>query len=261
VPALDRVTPLILTLDEEPNIARVLEQLRWAERIVVVDSFSRDRTPDIVRGWPGADLYKRHFDSFADQWNYGLNLVTTEWVLSLDADYIVPEALGREILALGDNPPESAFYAEFDYVVAGRPLRGTLYPPRRVLFRRDRARFADDGHRQVLEVDGHTGLLSTRIFHDDRKPLGRWIASQRSYAEREADKLLSADPAELSAPDRIRRTGVLGPPAVALYCLLIKGLLLDGWRGWYYTMQRVAAETILTLRLIERRFLREGDGE
>jgi len=258
---MDRVTPLILTLDEEPNIERVLEHLRWAQRIVVVDSFSQDRTPDIVRGWPGAELFQRRFDSFADQWNYGLEHVTNDWVLSLDADYLVPEAMAREISALGENPGQSAFYAAFDYVVAGRRLRATLYPPRRVLFRRDRARFVNDGHRQVLEVEGETGFLRTRILHDDRKPLSRWIESQRSYAEREADKLLAVEPAKLSVPDRIRRTGVLGPPAVALYCLFLKGLVLDGWRGWYYTLQRVAAETILALRLIERRLLGRGDAE
>ncbi len=259
MPALDRVTPLILTLDEEPNIDRVLEHLRWAPRIIVLDSFSQDRTPDIVRAWRGAELFQRSFDNHADQWNYGLDLVTSDWVLSLDADYIVPDSVIEEIAALPNKPEEDAFFAAFNYVIAGRPLRRSLYPARAVLFRRDRARYVNDGHTQLLQVSGGNGTLRHRILHDDRKPLGRWIQSQRSYAEREADKLLAVDSAELSLPDRIRRTGVLGPPAVALYCLIIKGLVLDGWRGWYYTLQRVAAETILALRLIERRFLGKGD--
>ncbi len=47
---------------------------------------------------------------------------------------------------------------------------------------------------------------------------------------------------------------MLGPLAIAFYCLVLKGLWLDGWRGWWYTLERMAAETILAMRLIERRF-------
>ncbi len=254
MPQLDRVTPLILTLDEEPNIGRVLERLRWASRIVVVDSHSQDATTDIVRAWPGADLLQRRFDTPAEQWNYGLEHVATEWVLSLDADYVVPDGLVEEIAALPDESAVNSYFAAFEYVVAGRRLRASLYPPRAVLFRRDGAKYVNDGHTQLLAAAGPSGTLKTKILHDDRKPLRRWLASQLVYAENEADKLLAGESANLNLPDRLRRTAVLGPLAIAFYCLVLKGLWLDGWRGWWYTLERMAAETILAMRLIERRF-------
>jgi hypothetical protein len=92
-----------------------------------------------------------------------------------------------------------------------------------------------------------------RIDHDDRKPLSRWIASQDKYALLEAEKLLASDPAMLRLQDRLRRTGWAAVPAALVYTLLVKGTLLDGWRGWFYTLQRVLAEIMLALRLLEKR--------
>ena len=96
---LDQITPLILTLDEAPNIGRVLDRLSWAKDIVVVDSFSRDATTDIVRRYPNTRLFQRQFDLHANQWNFGLKEtgITTAWVLALDADFVVPEELGAGI--------------------------------------------------------------------------------------------------------------------------------------------------------------------
>ena len=132
---LDLITPLVLTGNEEPNIARTLGQLRWAREVVVIDSFSTDRTVEIARSFANVRLLQRPFDQFADQWMYGLSQVTTPWALTLDADYFVPTELTRELEAL--RPPEgtAAYAARFTYAIHGRPLRASLYPPRTVLLR------------------------------------------------------------------------------------------------------------------------------
>src|SRR6266699_2830500 len=99
---LDHITPLILTYNEAPNIRRTLEQLRWARDIVVVDSFSDDETLEIVSSFPQARVFQRQFDSFASQCNFGLREtgIDSEWVLSLDADYILTPELIKEMAAL-----------------------------------------------------------------------------------------------------------------------------------------------------------------
>ena len=102
---LDRITPLILTFNGVPNIARTLEQLRWARDIVVIDSFSDDETLEIVSRYPQARVLQRKFDSFAAQCNFGLREtgIESEWVLSLDADYVLTPELIEELASLRDQ--------------------------------------------------------------------------------------------------------------------------------------------------------------
>jgi len=88
---IEQITPLILTYNEAPNIDRALERLTWANRIVVIDSFSDDETLDILANYPQVEVYQRRFDTHALQWNYGLEKINTKWILSLDADYILSE--------------------------------------------------------------------------------------------------------------------------------------------------------------------------
>ncbi len=245
------VTPLILTYNEAANIGRTLEQLTWAKRIVVIDSGSTDETLDILRAYPQVEIFTRPFDTHAKQWNYGLDKVESEWVLSLDADYVLSPELIEEIRSLSTDTPINGFFIRFKYCVFGKPLRGTLLPPRQALFRREKANYFDDGHTQQLEVQGKSGFLKAPIYHDDRKPLARWLWAQDRYMVLEVKKLLATPTHELSLGDRIRKTKILAPFVILIYCLILKGGILDGWAGWYYTFQRVLAEILLSIHLIQ----------
>jgi glycosyltransferase involved in cell wall biosynthesis len=253
---LEDITPLILTFNEAPNIGRVLDRLGWAKEIVVVDSLSTDRTPEIVAGYAKARLVRRAFDSHDRQWTFGLREtgIATPWVLTLDADYVLPPEFGRELAALAPPPDIAGYEAQFRFCIHGRPLRRSLYPGRIVLLRRDQASFYQDGHTQRVQVEGGVLPLQSHIDLDDRKPLSHWVASQDRYARLERDKLLAATPQRLALPDRIRRWRFLAPLAVLFYCLVVKRLAFEGLPGWYYTYQRVTAEILLSLYLIERRF-------
>ncbi|HEX3881955.1 MAG TPA: glycosyltransferase family 2 protein [Stellaceae bacterium] len=248
---LDQITPLILTFNEAPNIRRTLDKLVWAQRIIVIDSGSTDGTLDILRACPKATVAHRQFDNFKAQWNYGLSLVTSYWVLSLDADYELSDELVEELRSLPPAPQTIGYRAQLVYRIHGRNLRGSLYPPRVVLFRHGQAEYRQEGHTQQLAIDGDVLPLRGRIYHDDRKPLSRWFASQQRYARDEAEHLLSQK--TLSRADRLRRTGWAAPFAVFFYTLLVKRCLFDGWPGWFYTLQRLLAEILLALELIDRR--------
>ncbi len=102
------ITPLILTYNEEPNIARALERLTWAKEIVLVDSYSTDGTCAIASRFKNVRLLERKFDDHTSQWNYGLDQVSTEWVLSLDADYVLEPGFEDELAALSPSPTISA---------------------------------------------------------------------------------------------------------------------------------------------------------
>ena len=247
----ETTTPLILTYNEAPNIDRVLSRLTWARRIVVIDSYSSDETLEILKMFPQVQVYQREFDTFASQCNYGLERISTDWVLSLDADYLLTEDFVQELKAL--RPPDSisAYYARFKYCVFGKPLRGSLYPPRKILYRREKAVYEDDGHAHRVKVEGGTAYLSSYLLHDDRKPLSRWLSSQDLYMVREVEKLRRTPSERLGLIDVMRRSKILAPFVLLFYCLILQRGVLDGWAGWYYALQRVLAENLLAIRLIE----------
>jgi glycosyltransferase involved in cell wall biosynthesis len=256
---LENITPLILTYNEAPNINRTLQRLQWAQTIVVIDSFSTDETLDILSKFPQVEVFQRKFDSFASQCNYGLSKIDTVWVLSLDADYVVSQELISEIQSLQEEPGLNSYTVPFKYCIFGKPLRGTLLPPRKVLYKRDKATYQEDGHAHRVTVEGDSKLLSACIYHDDRKALTRWLWAQDRYMIIETQKLLETPESELSLGDRIRKQKILAPLVIFFYCLILKGGILDGWHGWYYAFQRVLAEILLSIRIIEYEKLQSTD--
>jgi glycosyltransferase involved in cell wall biosynthesis len=245
-----RITPLVLTYNEAPNIGRTLDQLGWAQQVVLVDSYSTDGTLDIASQYPQVQIFQREFDHFAAQCNYGLDQVETEWVLSLDADYVLSDELIAELAALPDQGSVNGYRVSFVYCVFGEPLRATLYPPRTVLYRKDRASYKRDGHAHRVRVKGTVAELDSVIYHDDRKPLDRWLDAQKRYVDAERGKYRDAAPEELSLPDRLRQRK-WAPLFIFFYCLFGQGLVLDGKAGWYYTFQRTYAELLLAISLMD----------
>ena len=255
------LTVLLLTFNEEANIERTLAALQWVPRILSIDSGSTDRTLKLLAAEPKVTIQHRPFDSFADQCNFGLDLIQTQWVLSLDADYVVTPSLAEEISTClqAHNPDLFAGFAiPFRYCIAGKPLRGTLLPPRVCLYRTAGARYRNDGHGHRVDVPGRVGRLRHPILHDDRKPLERWLASQQRYLAIETLKLQSTPWSQLSMADRLRLKTPLAPLAALVLCLFVNGGILDGWQGWAYALQRCYAEILLKLMLLETRAIRRS---
>jgi glycosyltransferase involved in cell wall biosynthesis len=252
------VTGLVLTRDEAPNIARTLGKLDWLPSIVVVDSESTDATREIAAGFPNVRVVRRRFTTHAEQWNFGLEQagIQSEWVLALDADFIVSDALVREIQALQPDAGTAGYWASFEYCVDGRPLRGAAYPPVAVLYRRASGRYEQDGHTQRIRLTGDVRTLAAPIYHDDRKPLTHWLASQSRYMALEAEKL-SRPGAAVGLVDQVRKLIVVAPPAMFLYCYIVRGGIFDGTAGLFYALQRAVAEGILSLFLVRRLLGRE----
>jgi glycosyltransferase involved in cell wall biosynthesis len=246
------IVPVVLTWNEAPNIARTLDGLRWAQRVVVLDSGSTDDTERLARAFPNVDWHVRAFDDHAAQCNHALDHLVGDalWVLYLDADYGVTPAFVAELAAFEPGAGVAGGRAGFRYCVDGRPLRGALYPPRIVLFRRDRGRYVQEGHAQDLKLDGPVVDLRAPLLHDDRKSWARFMANQRRYAVLEAGWLRARRWSELRWADRARRLVVVAPwlaPLVALG----RGAVLDGLAGWRYARERAAAEWLIAVELLK----------
>jgi glycosyltransferase involved in cell wall biosynthesis len=254
---LSEITPVVLTFNEAPNIARTLAMLDWARRIVVVDSGSTDGTKAICSNFANVAFYERPFTTHSAQWNWALRhaAIDTNWVLCLDADYVLTDKIVRELRALELEAIDvNGYRASFRYCIFGKPLRASLYPDVTVLFQREKGVYEQDGHTQRLSLQGPVAPLRGKIFHDDRKPFASWLRSQDRYAALECEHLSGATKATLSAQDKLRKMIFVAPFIVPLYCLFARGLILDGLPGLHYTFQRTIAECILSIKLIEKKW-------
>ena len=243
------ITPVVLTYNEEPNIRRTLDSLRWAERVVIVDSGSTDETEGIAKSFSNVDWYVRNFDSFKGQCEYAIHHtgIATKYVLALDADMTVSNELVSEI--------ESKFVAgsfeggllRFDFRLGGHSLAGSLYPAQVRLFRRDRVRVLQMGHGHTFDVDGAVYHFKNPLIHDDRKPLERWVASQLSYSALESRRIASRESYRFR--DRLRELGVMPLIAGALAYIRAGGPF-RGAAAIRYACERAAYECLLGIRLM-----------
>ena len=248
---LEHITPIILTYNEDLNIGRTLDNLAWAKRIVVVDSFSNDRTIAILKQYPQVEIFQRKFDCHNAQWNYALEQAKTEWVLSLDADYLISDELIGEIKNIPFNVEENGFWIPLRFCIDGIPLKCSILPPRIAFFRKDKGVYSQQGHTQILMLGGKAGFLTGSIQHDDRKPFNRWIAGQKKYADQETEKLIQTPYKKLNLVDKLRRLLLL-PIFMPVYILLFKGSIFDGRRGIYYTYLRTYYEVVLAVKVLKR---------
>ena len=245
------ITPVMLTWNEAANIERSLARLGWAERVVVVDSGSTDGTRELALRHANVRLLTRPFDLHCAQWEFAVRHpdVDTDWVLALDADYVLTPGLIEELERVEASPGVGGFRVRFRYCVDGRPLRASLYPPVVVLFDRRRAHYVQDGHTQRLLVEGEVRDLPGEILHDDRKPLERFVEAQGRYARLEAARIRSTRWAALPWSGRVRRLRVVAPWLAPFWALIGRGVILDGRAGIAYARQRWIAEAAIARAL------------
>ncbi|MBO9711489.1 glycosyltransferase family 2 protein [Sphingomonas sp.] len=248
---LDRITPVLLTMNEAPNIIRTLARLDWARDIVVVDSGSTDATLELLAANPRVRIFHRAFDTHAGQWRFAVEetRIATDWVLRMDADYLVTPELRGELAALEPPAGVDAYRVRFGYAMYGHPLLASLYPANTVLFRRGKAEVFDKGHTEGWRIAGPVGELEGRIVHDDRKPMSGWVGSQLRYMQRELPHMKASG----GMKAWLRRHPPLMPVVTFLYVLFGRGLIFNGRAGMFYALQRLLAETMLSLLVIEER--------
>lgn len=250
---------MVLTYDEEPNIERTLESLRWASDVIVVDSGSTDQTEQIARSFPNVRWYFRRFDRHVAQWEHGIHQtgIATEYILALDADMQVTSPLLKEIEETFLSGGFEGGVIPFKYQYHGKALAGSLCPPQLRLFKRIEVRVAQPDHTQRFSVAGSIYKFRSSLIHDDRKSVERWVASQLSYQLLNEKELSNGGRRRMR--DRLRHIGIM-PPIVGLLAYVRAGGPFRGAAAARYAYERTVAEGLLAIRLMDAR-LKASDSQ
>lgn len=269
------VSTLILTFNEEQNLPACLQALAWCDDVLVLDSFSTDRTLEIARA-AGARVLQRRFDDFAGQRNFGLTEggLRHDWVLHLDADEVVSPELQAELLAVARTGDQDAYRLASRMMFQGRWLKHAgLYPSYQVRFgRRERLRFAQVGHGQqeTLPTDRIGTLRAPLVHYSFSKGLHDWMDKHNRYSTAEARHFFRDTPGGpldwtgLFCRDPLRRRRAAKdlarqlpcrPLLRFLYMFIWRAGILDGAAGFHYCRLLAIYEylTVLKTREIARR--------
>ena len=219
----------IVALNEEANLARVLESVRWADEIVLVDSGSTDRTCDVARQF-GAKVLFEPWRGYTGQKNYALDLCTKDWVLSLDADEEVSPELAEEIRGVLADPHALGGYSmPRKNLFLGRWMRhGGFYPdPKLRLFRRGMAYSTgrDPHDRFEMKEAQRVGRLRGAFIHHTYPTLTLYLEHMNRYSS-VWNRVPGAVPRRFSL-----NAIVLRPLATFIYNYFFRLGFLDGREG------------------------------
>ncbi len=253
-----KLSVILTTFNEEDNVADCIRSVLWADEILLVDSFSQDRTLELAREFPVRILQREYFGSAAQK-NWAIDRVSHDWVLIVDADERVPEALAREILELLVDGPRAHGYAiRRENVVLGKVIRYSGWSTDRVvrLFRRDKGRYPNRRVHADLEIEGSVPVLKHALLHFTFRSFDQYFPKFLNYAEWGAAQAFRdgrrAGFAELMARPawRFFRTyflqgGIFDGVHGFVICLLQAfGVFLKYARLWEFQIRSARGETI-----------------
>ncbi len=263
-PVVPPVSVMIFTLNEEIHLAPCLETLTWCDDVIIVDSFSTDRTKQISER-SGARFFEHTFDGFGTQRNWALENTTPrhEWVLILDADERVTPQLVTEMRDVLASAPATvgAFRIRRRFHMWGRWLRfSSLYPTWVVrLVHKDRVRYENRGHAETQRVDGEIRELKHDLIDENLKGIQEWFERQARYAYKEASYEIAQRAATtgtlgLLHPNPLVRRAALkrlarNVPGRALgyfvYTFILRGGFLEGKDGLVFCSMRAVYQQMV----------------
>lgn len=227
---MEEISVVIITLNEEKYIENCIKSVKnFASEVVVVDSGSKDRTKEIAESL-GAKVVFHKFVNFCDQKNYAKDLALGDWILSLDADEIIPEKLGSEIKSAVKQNEISAFSMPRENIIFGKFIRHTRWQPefdRHVwLWKKGSAEWVGKVHEDLV-VKGKVGKLKNSKVHYQYETISEFLDMMNRYSEIEATE-------KIEAGTKFSYLKAIFEP---IYNFLVRYFyrlgFLDGWRGFF----------------------------
>ena len=246
---MPELSVVIITHNEEQNIGRCLDALKGlAEEILVVDSFSTDKTVEMCESF-GCRVIMREFKGYVDQKQFGVNEAKNDWILSLDADEMITEGLRTEIAALfqQEKIPYDGYKIRFSLYYLGKILRysGVGFDYKLRLFNRKTGAFKFTYVHEEIKVNGLTGRLKGIAIHYSFHDLQHHIEKSNYYTTLAAEHYLK------NGKHFSRWWVAFKFPVTFLLYYFVKGGFLDGYPGFMWSFMAAFYTTTKIAKTIE----------
>ncbi|RLZ11471.1 glycosyltransferase family 2 protein [Faecalibacter macacae] len=190
---MQKISALLITYNEEKNIKRFLEDADYADEIIVVDSYSLDRTVEIAKTFPKVKLFQRVFTNFSDQKNFAIHQASNEWITFFDADEHIPENLKEEILkTVESNTSADAYYVYRKFYFKNKLLNysGMQNDKAIRLFKKSKNRYKNNRLvHELIQCDGLVSKLKNRLDHYTYSSSEDYRKKLTSYSRLRAQEL------------------------------------------------------------------------
>jgi ADP-heptose:LPS heptosyltransferase/glycosyltransferase involved in cell wall biosynthesis len=229
VPVKLPLSALIITYNEEKHIREVMQNIDFADEIIVVDSFSSDNTPELVRSFAKAKLIQHRFTDYTSQRNFAIECAKNPWILFLDADERLTDALKNEVIDTIQQADACAAYLFYrKFIFEDQELHYSGWQTDKIfrLFQKDKARYTTERMvHEKLTVNGAIGKLKNKLIHFSYTDYESYKAKMASYGRFKAKEEL------LKGVNPNFYHFYLRPAYKFLYAYLIRLGFLDGKKG------------------------------
>ncbi|WP_405565925.1 glycosyltransferase family 2 protein [Polaribacter sp. Asnod6-C07] len=187
---MTKITAIIPTLNEEIHIEAAIKSVHFADEIIVIDSYSSDKTV-VLAEKHNVKIIKRKFDDFSSQKNFAIDQAKHLWIYILDADERVTPEVEKEILKAVKEPKDKVgFYARRCFYFAGKKIKYSGWQRDKVvrLFLKEHCRYHGVVH-ETIKAKGELGFFKNKIDHFGYKNYNHFISKIHQYGELKAKEL------------------------------------------------------------------------
>jgi glycosyltransferase involved in cell wall biosynthesis len=224
------ISGLIITYNEEKNIKELLDNIDFVNEIVIIDSFSNDKTKQIALEYPNVKFIEHPFKDFTSQRNFALDHASCSWILFMDGDERITPSLKLEILETVKNKESKDayyFYRKFMYKNSKIHFSGTQTDKNFRLFKKDKAKYkAEKLVHETLEVNGSIGILKNKLMHYSFDNYAIYKRKMANYGKLKAQELATKNKKATLFHRFIK------PTYKFIYNYIVRLGFLDGFKGF-----------------------------
>ncbi len=245
-----KISAAIITFNEELNIAKTLNKLTWCDEIIIIDSYSTDKTVEICKSY-NTKVYAKKFNGYGEQKRFLVDKCNFNWILSIDADEVLSDNLINEIQLefSKEKIPFNAYLLNRKHVYLGKVFKyGYLKnTPILRLFNKTKGKFSDKKVHETVVYNGKKGKFKNSFYHYTATTIEQINYKKNRYASLVSDEYLKKN----------KKTNFFSLlfkyPYAFLKEYIVRGNFLNGYEGYVWSAYIAEYSVLKYLKLIQKR--------